>query len=149
MDMGIFIVDGCFNLVFENGDFKADDGLETAVIISLWTDARADETELPDGIETKKGWWGDMFPVVEGDQIGSKIWLADRGKQTNDTLALLENFSREALLWMLEDGVAAQIETASEFNGRGQAITNIVITRPTGDQDKFAANWDSQDLVRA
>ena len=44
-----------------NGDLSADNGLATAVMISLFTDARApDLTLLPAGENDVRGWWGDI-----------------------------------------------------------------------------------------
>ena len=75
------------------GDLAADNGLKTAVLISLFTDrlAAADD-EIPDGTEDRRGWWGDM--PADGsapsgappDPIGSRLWLLARAKQSAETL---------------------------------------------------------------
>ena len=63
-------------------DLLADDSLYTAVVISLFTDARARaEDELPpelDG-EDRRGYWGDG---LEGESVGSRLWLLAREKDT-------------------------------------------------------------------
>ena len=41
---------------------RQDDGLETLVLQILFTDARADESDvLPDGTNDRRGWPGDTF----------------------------------------------------------------------------------------
>lgn len=58
------------DFVLSGGVLSIDDGLRTAIIISLFTDARAaDDDVLPQLGGDRRGWWGDAEPDVEGDQI--------------------------------------------------------------------------------
>jgi phage gp46-like protein len=150
MDIGLFVIDGCLQLKLEDGDLAEDKTLETAVAISLFTNRRITDAELPAGIESKQGWWGDLFPPVEDDQIGSKLWLLERGKITNGTLAAVETYAIEALNWMIEDGVAATVEASADFvEGSTDRIQlAVTITRPTGEADVFSLIWDEQELRR-
>lgn len=50
------------------------------------------------------GWWGDSFPSLANDRIGSRLWQLRRAKLTAETAQTAEAFAREALAWMLEDG---------------------------------------------
>lgn len=73
---------GSFGLTLENGDIKQADGLDTAVIISLFTDRRALEDDAtPDFTENRRGWWGDTYDAQQRP-IGSRLWLLSREKQT-------------------------------------------------------------------
>jgi phage gp46-like protein len=84
--------------------------LETAVLISLFSDARAaDDDRLPGSADDKRGWWGGL--------IGSKLWLLTREKTTNDVRLRARDYAREALDWMLQERVADQIEISAEFAG--------------------------------
>lgn len=147
-DIGLFIVDGCIQLKLEDGDLAEDSTLETAVLISLFSDQRAAEDELPDGVDDRKGWWGDMFPDVVGDQIGSKLWLLGREKVTLETEAALETKATEALEWMVEDGVADSVSVSAEFDELNHAVLDIVIKRPTGEENRFNLLWDEQEIKR-
>ena len=51
-----------FDLVLSDNDLARDDGLASAVIVSLFCDARARSEQLPPGDETDdlRGWWGDL-----------------------------------------------------------------------------------------
>lgn len=78
-------------------DLQGDDGLMTAVIISLFTDARAhDDDPLPDervGVSSdRRGWWGDCLPDAQGEQtlesIGSRLWLLWREKDLDSVVAV-------------------------------------------------------------
>ncbi len=150
-DIGIFIINNCPQLKLADGDLAGDESLETAVIISLMSDKRINESELPPGTLDKKGWWGDSFPDVEGDQIGSTMWLSERiGKNTVETLAQLETAAVSSLNWMIEDGVAVSVTASAEFDTANSTVISIVIQRPGQDEaDRFSLNWDAQELRRA
>jgi phage gp46-like protein len=149
-DIGLFYENGIFTPKIVDGDLAGDEGLETAVIISLFSDKRISDEEIPDGITDKRGWWGDMFPDIEGDKIGSKLWLVSRGKINAITLANLENYAKDSLQWMIDDGVASYLEVVAAYlSDKKTAVISISIQRPTGETDKFALNWAKQELLRA
>jgi len=147
-DIGLFLKDNCFDIQIKGDDLRADNGLETAVAISLFTDRRVNEEELP-ALETeKRGWWGDVFPEVDLDRIGSRLWTVLRSKTTNETLSRVNELCREALVWMQEDGIAGEIEISSEYNEDKQLITSIEISRPDEESERFSVLWDEQALRR-
>lgn len=85
-----------------------DADLETAVLLSLFTDARAADDDLvPGASDDRRGWWAGP--------LGSRLWLLAREKATNDVRLRAEDYCREALAWMLTDGVADRIEVAAEW----------------------------------
>lgn len=98
------------------GDLATDDGLDTAIALSLWTDrlANADD-EIPDGSGDRRGWWGDAYlpPLLDGtaDRIGSRLWLLARALQTLDTAQRAQTYCQEALQWLVDDGVAVSVTT--------------------------------------
>jgi phage gp46-like protein len=151
MDAALSIIDDCIQMSLTDGDLTTDAGLETAVLISLFSDQRVIEEELPPGITFKRGWWGDLFPDIEGDQIGSKIWSLDRDKNTLKTVVQLENKIKDSLQWMLDDGVASEItvEVTQDLTNIFRQNAEIVISRPTGESDRFGIVWDEQELKRA
>ena len=148
-DIALVIKDNCFDINVKNGDLESDGGLQTAVTISLFTERRVTDEQLPELAESKKGWWGDMFPDIDQDKIGSRLWTLEREKRTTETLRRYEDYSKEALDWMLEDGVASTISVAASYDSDGQLVGEIIITRPTGTESRFQVNWDEQELKGA
>jgi len=144
-DIGIFFDGTSFCLQYENGDLKADAGLETAVLISLFSDQRITEEELPQKESDRKGWWGDLLTEVEGDQIGSKLWLLDRSKISDDVLADFEAYAQNALQWMVEDGVAKTVSVTSDFSDTGVQMLDIEITKPDNSVIRISQVWDGQE----
>lgn len=102
-----------------NNDLVTDAGLETAVLISLFTDRRADDDdELPDPDNPdRRGWWGDLITDIPEDKIGSKLWLLERSKTTEQTLVDAERFIKESVQWLIDDGVASSIDVIVERQG--------------------------------
>lgn len=109
----------------------ADDGLATAVVLSLFTDrlANADD-DLPGPTSGRRGWWGDTYAEQQGDLIGSRLWLLARSKQLPAVLLLAEQYAKEALQWLLEDGVASAVDVTAEVVRPEVLGLQVAITRP-------------------
>ena len=148
-DIALILKDNCFDINVKDGDLEADGGLQTAVSISLFTDRRVNDEQLPDLAESKRGWWGDMFPEIDQDKIGSRLWTLEREKRTTQTLRRFEDFCEEALEWLLDDGVASTISVVASYNSDGQLEAELIITKPDGNQSRFQTNWDQQELKGA
>lgn len=146
-DIALVIKNKCFDIDYAEGDFVEDEGLETAVSISLFTDQRVTEEELPQGVLEKRGWWGDMFPEVDQDQIGSKLWTLEREKVTEETLARANEFSREALQWMIEDGVADTVEVSGEYDSSRTLRQKVFIFKGEV-ETRYSVLWDNQPSIR-
>ena len=148
------LMEGDFAFDPDIQDLESDAGLETAVIISLFTDRRARlDDPLPDfDNPDRRGWWGDLAsPEVEGDQIGSRLWLLNREKTLESVLVRAKEYVKEALQWMVEDGVAKDVEVESERQGPvGSDILAISgkILKPDGTvfPFKYEAQWNAQAL---
>lgn len=127
LDLGTLAAD----LVFDGFGLVTDDSLRTAVIISLFTDRRAaDDDRLPDAGTDRRGWWADTFAPIEGDLIGSRLWLLSREKQLREAVARAEEYAREALEWLIEDGIAASVIVTASIPRSGWLRLDIEIDRP-------------------
>lgn len=111
-------------------DLLADDSLYTAVVISLFTDARARaEDELPpelDG-EDRRGYWGDG---LEGESVGSRLWLLAREKDTARVRARAEQYAREALAWLVSEGLARAVDVTAAHPQGGVCQLAVRVTYP-------------------
>ena len=132
-------------------DVEADKGLETAVLISLFTDAREnDEKLLPGNADYKGGWWAtETLP----SEYGSRLWLLRRSKNINEVTALAEQYVREALNWMILNEVAASIEVTATIAGSKILLLEIQIFRPeiTDSNEytyRYFFNWENQSVRR-
>ena len=134
------------DVVLIDDDVASDRGLLTAMELSLFTDRRANDDDVPPSgdPQDRRGWWGDEFASVPGDLIGSRLWLLSRAKLTNGTLQLAESYVREALQWLLDDKVAASIDVAVTKTGPQSILIAGEVARPTGDKVPFSFThvWD-------
>jgi phage gp46-like protein len=138
---------GAADIVISGNDLLSDDGLETAVLMSLFLDARAEVGDvLFDGTD-RRGWWGDSVPVVDSDKIGSRLWLLDRAKAIATTFAQAEDFARQALQWFVDDGVASAVSTTATATGPTTWELVVAIERPGRDTAsfKFTGHWAAQE----
>lgn len=137
------------DLVMIDGDLASDGGLRTAVLLSLFLDRRAEPDDRPpsDDPNDRRGWWADQFAEVDGDRIGSRLWLLDRAKRTAETARRAEEYVREALAWMIEDRVVARIDVTVETTDKNLLIT-VGLQRPERDlvSFQFAHVWDNLQL---
>lgn len=140
-------------LVLSSFDLARDDGLETAVIISLFTDRRASAEQIPVELpqDDLRGYWGDISNATPSDQTGSLLWLLAREKQLPQVLGRAQQYCRDALAWMVEDLVATRVEVSAEFIAQGWMLILVDIFRPTGPPVRYRFNyeWAAQAAKRS
>ena len=137
---------GDARIVFDNatgyGDLAMDGNgletgleLETAILISLFTDGQADPGDIVFE-KDPKGWWADTYaaledpalPLIANDRIGSKLWQVFSRQRTQETLNWMADQIRISLNWMLVDGAASSIDVTPRFTGSGGVGAEIVVT---------------------
>jgi phage gp46-like protein len=123
----------------ESNDLVSDEGLETAVLISLFTDRRWGG---------QRGWWADS--LSDEDEIGSKLWLLARSKRQEPVLARAEEYVREALRWLVDDRVASQVDVSAAFVTTERIGVAVVLRRPSGEvlDYRWDYNWMAQEAHR-
>lgn len=137
------------NAVIAEASIEQDDELDTAVIISVLTDKRATPEDLAAaGLAQDadpRGSWGDTYPIVEGDQMGSHLWMLSRSLRDDVALSKAKAWMEECLQWMLDDGVAQSITVTTRWIGashRGRMEIAAAIERPKGGSKRWAFIWD-------
>jgi phage gp46-like protein len=115
------------DISYESGDLVREDGLTSAVILSLFCDSRAgDDSGITDP-DARRGWWGDGLTETESvSGLGSNLWLLSREKVTTQTINLCEQYILDALQWMIDDGVVQRLEVDVDVERGGTAITPIL-----------------------
>lgn len=125
-----------------------DDSVSALVLISLFTDARAAESDtLPDATNDLRGWPGDTF---YDKPWGSKLWLLYREKLTTDVRNRAVKYTEDALAWMLVDdgqGRMAKSVTVTGSIPRFQTLAlTIVIVKPDDQEITLTVSkrWEAQ-----
>jgi phage gp46-like protein len=148
MDIALLFRDRQFfsDISMDGSDLQTGDDLESALIMSLFTDRRANTDDPLEKNEPLRGWWGDTFAEIKNDQIGSRLWLLRREKVLPIVLLRAQAYAQEATQWLVDDMVAESVVIETEVIGERQnGILGIKVTvkRPTGISDfKFNYAWD-------
>jgi len=126
-----------------NSGLLEEDELQTAVLLSLFTDRAAlPDDPLPTGADDRRGWWGDAM-------LGSRLWLLRRAKQTTETLTRAKDYIIEALSWVIDDGIALRVDVLVSWQKLEFLAAQIAIVRNDGTslQIKFAWAWAKEPRV--
>jgi phage gp46-like protein len=109
--------------------------IESAVIISIFTDRRANPTDEVIGGDYK-GWWADTYYQ---DIIGSRLWTLRRRKATQEVLRLAKEIIIECLQWLVDDGVVDRVEVENEWSRNDPNRMNMAIRiyKPDGTDIEF------------
>lgn len=128
--------------LMDGADLANEDGLASAVLISLFTDRLAEADDLVPGAAPsdragppdRRGWWGDMPAdpsASSGPPVltGSRFWLRAGWPANAQTLRRIELDAREALKWLVDDGVAQNIDISTQWAERDVIALSVVISQ--------------------
>lgn len=128
----------------DNTDHLAlDETFRTSILISLLTDRRCDPSEALDPSDLG-GYWGDTYPDVPGDQVGSRLWTLAGRSWSPETRALADGYVRECLQWMADDGIIADVHADIEIELEFADHTlsgRVVITKPGASVPAWDVAW--------
>ena len=144
-DIALVQKDNYIDIAFGDDGLQADPGLHTAVLLSLFTDRRAaDDDAIPDNSTDQRGWWADAVAEEDGDLFGSRLWLQSREKLTASVIQRAEEYAREALQWLVDDGVASSVSVEAERIATNKLGFLVRIQRPDGSQEtmRFDQLWE-------
>jgi len=121
--------EGYYDLYLDSdGDFAKTKGFNTALKMSLLTDARAEASQVPDPTR-RRGWWGNFLLGFGNYQLGSLLWLLNQARATQNTLNDAVDFSRNALQWLIEDGHLDKINVSAEYTSLTELMEHIDLIR--------------------
>jgi len=125
---------GIGEYALKNGSLQSGKDIETAVLISLFTDRLADvNDDLPDATTNtradRRGWWGDTGQEYS---IGSRLYLLDRRKAPLLIEKDAVNYATEALQWMIDDVVVARFDIQAKFTRPNQLRLMVIAYRQDG-----------------
>lgn len=134
----------------DNSEVILDDGLENYVLISLSTNKRARDIDpLPFKDSDKQGWWGDIFEDVE---IGSRLWLRQRDRISNELFTNITQDVEDALQWMIDDNIIDRLSVSVERSTtrNNEVLISILAEKDDEGQIGFSYyfNWINQVFRR-
>lgn len=117
------------------------DNLSRAVVISLFTWRRADDSDDYDHELGKQGWWGDS---LNKDEIGSKLWQLLRSKITSETLLRAQEMADDALQWLVEDGICTDVSVSVELDSNDPNRINLSVIL---EQEHGKTSYEIKDIL--
>lgn len=129
------------------GALAEDEGLETRVLLSLFTDLEATDEEIAAaGLVEQRGWWAEAGTLRDPNRprLGSKLWLLRREKTRVLTLRRAEQYALEALAWLKSAGIAESIEVLATSPLTGWLYLEVTITKPGQVNTKWKKVWEVQ-----
>lgn len=127
-----------FDIDIRRWEIEYDDGLETAVLTSLFSNRRVEASELQRGEVERGGWWGDAVANENRSLTGSRLWrIIDRGKATAEALEEVREACLEALQWLIDDMIAESVVVETSYLNRETMLIQIEIVKPSGENESF------------
>ncbi len=108
----------------EDGDFVKDESYDTDIVISLFCDGRANESDIAEP-ERRRGWHGDVDSSLLDYFIGSKLWLLGQARMTQQTANEAKSHAEEALRWITKKGIAERVLVTASTSGVDTIIINV------------------------
>ncbi len=122
------------DMVIINGLPQLTDGLDNAVYLSLF---------MPD-------YWGN--DIADDDQKYDSEIPVIMAEQTltNQTRLDIIEAAKNALNWMLDNGIASNIDVIAEIPEIGRLYLAVTITEPEQEDPStfaYSLNWDAQEII--
>ncbi len=131
---------GIFDLVIAYSVLDTVLGFETAIIVSLLSDARASAATVT--IPSRRGGWvGNIETADTGRQYGSRLWTFNQARLTDGILNDISVAAQESLAWMIQDGVAKSVSAVAVQSDTREATINIAIVTPAGTEERYSLKW--------
>jgi phage gp46-like protein len=115
-----------YDLQINNGQVSQVETLETAILMSIFMEKRASETQVPIP-EYRSGWWGNTLNS-DNYEIGSLFWLSKQRRLTNVTSEFIRDTLKKSLQWLIDDKfVSTLVVRVRELNPEKSTLTVEII----------------------
>lgn len=128
----------------DDGDLSAVDDFSTSIDLSVLTNQRANSSEVPQA-DQRRGWIGDLTPITDDFQVGSKLWLFEQSRRTQETVNDIRNAVQEGLQWIIDKGQAERIAVDSEMIGASGVRITVVISVGNNKIKRYFTLWDQTE----
>ena len=137
--------DGLYDLVIDGNQFASAGGFETAIPVSLFTDARA-PAALVSEPQNRRGWIGNLLTAATMRQLGSILWILDQARITQETLNIARLAAQDAFQWMVDDSVALGVLVDVAIGKKSGYIITIQITDTSNVVSRYQTLWRATNV---
>ena len=137
--------DGLYDFVIDGNQFASAGGFETAIPVSLFTDARA-PAALVSEPQNRRGWIGNLLTSTTMRQLGSILWILDQARITQETLNIARLAAQDAFQWMVDDSVALGVLVDVAIGKKSGYIITIQITDTSNVVSRYQTLWRATNV---
>lgn len=117
--------------------------LPSAILVSLFTDRLATPEFKPrDG--NRRGWWADAYAA---QPIGSRLWQLNRAKRTDAVLLAARDYCKEALAWLVDDGVASRVDVQTKWLASTAMGILVTVWQPGSPPAAYPFLWGAHAVL--
>lgn len=140
------IAGGLYDISIDSvGDIETEDFFDTAILVSLFAERRATESEVPES-HRRRGWIGNER--TPGIEIGSSLWQFDQSRLTSDTINGVRSAASEGLVWFVEDDLLDAVESVEPVVTTTGLSLELTLRRPNGLVEKrFFDLWQNTGIA--
>lgn len=140
--------DGYYDIDFdENGDFLMTNGLETAILMTVLAERRADESEITSA-DKRRGDWSNESNDINEYEVGSKFWLIDQARILQETINVGIDSLESGFEWMIDDDIIKEVNVDGDIIDNSMIFT-IELTKQNNKTETFIYDAFKNTLERA
>jgi len=127
---------GYYDINFtDEGDFVTTEGFETAILMSLLGEKRANESEVVEP-QFRRGDWSNELNDVPDYEVGSKLWLLYVARANTESMNSGIDSIKDGLQWMIDDNLIKDANAEGTISYRGITFKALV-TQENNKVDKY------------
>lgn len=126
-----------WDINFSGGDIEATQGLDSAIYLSILSENRASSSQIKDS-RSRRGHFANEFNNIQNSEVGSLVWYyTQQAVNTQANASLIQNAIRDSLSWILDQGIASDLEVNIERKGNGLTINIELISELTPENQYY------------
>lgn len=143
----LFFESGRGDIKAENGRLVVAEDINTLVLTSQFSDARAEDGDPVDLQRPEvRGYCFERFMAINGRRWGSKYWQYTRAILTNQAVNSIDNTGRQCVQHLLDNGIVETIEVTTEQIASPQGVGQEIVYQEPGEDEpirvRFRRLWD-------
>lgn len=113
---------GNWDIDFAGGDIETTQGLDSAIYLSIISENRASASQIKDA-RLRRGHFTNEFNNIQNSEVGSLVWYySGQVVNTESNASLIQDAITDSLSWILDQGIASDLEVSVEKKGSGLNI---------------------------
>ena len=122
---------GNWDINFAGGDIETTQGLDSAIYLSILSENRASASQIKDA-RLRRGHFTNEFNNIQNSEVGSLVWYySGQVVNTQSNASLIQDAIADSLSWILDQGIASDLEVSVEKKGSGLNIDIELISELT------------------